>query len=108
VLRRRLWVPIEHLLNKRDDGYDPEKMAIEKSEKQRLLSALARLPHREREALLVVAVGGLDVNNAARVLHISPSALKMRTLRARRNLAAVLENEDARLPSNRRATERAV
>jgi RNA polymerase sigma factor CnrH len=108
LFRRRLWVPIEYLLYRRDEGPDPETMAIDKNERQRLVSGVARLPRREREALLLVAVGGLDIKEAARVLHISPSALKMRTLRARRNLAAVLESYDARLPSNRRATQRAV
>jgi DNA-directed RNA polymerase specialized sigma24 family protein len=56
-----------------------------------MLACLTRLPRRDREALLVVAVGGLGTHDAAEALGISVSAVKMRTLRARQRLRALLE-----------------
>jgi DNA-directed RNA polymerase specialized sigma24 family protein len=45
--------------------------------------------------LLVTALGGLKTSDAAQALGISESALKMRTMRARHRLAAILENGNA-------------
>jgi DNA-directed RNA polymerase specialized sigma24 family protein len=48
----------------------------------------------EREALLLVAVGEFPVRDAARVLGISVSAVKMRVHRARQKLARQMELDD--------------
>jgi len=48
--------------------------------------ALARLPVEQREALLLVAVGGLDYAEAARVLSIPVGTLMSRLSRARARL----------------------
>ena len=90
--RRRLWAPIEELLGARDGRPTPEEQALASSRRVRFVRCLARLPRRDREALLLVAAGGLGTNDAAAALGISPSALKMRTLRARSRLRVVLEN----------------
>jgi len=92
LFRRRLWVPIEGLIGNGDRAPSPESRAIERIEQKRVLAAVSRLPRIEREALLLVAIGELDTEEAARILGISPSALKMRTHRARRRMAALLED----------------
>ena len=48
--------------------------------------AVARLPQEQREALLLVAVGGLDYNDAAKALSIPVGTLMSRLSRARGRL----------------------
>ena len=54
---------------------------------QALEQALARLPARAREALLLVGVEGLTPGEAAAVCGIAPEAMRARLMRARRLLA---------------------
>jgi RNA polymerase sigma-70 factor (ECF subfamily) len=107
-LRRRLLLPLASL----GDGHGPpnggdaeralvaarppgvEERAAIRSELSRALAALGRLPARDREALLLVAAGGLATVEAARVLGVSPGALKMRVHRARKRLTELLEVSD--------------
>ena len=89
--RRRLWAPLELAFSARSDAPSPETRAIAQNEMARVRSALAELPPRDREAILLVAVGGLSMADAAAALGLSLSAVKMRVLRARARLAAVLE-----------------
>jgi len=60
----------------------------------RVRAALARLPRKDREALLLVALGQMTSAEAAVVLGLSLSATKMRVHRARKRLATELGNED--------------
>jgi RNA polymerase sigma-70 factor (ECF subfamily) len=92
VVRRKLWVPIEELLGARDGHPTPEDRTVAGSERAHLLAGLARLPRRDREALLMVTVSRLSTFDAAKALGISASAVKMRTLRARQRLRALLED----------------
>ena len=92
LLRRRLWVPIEGLIGNGDGAPSPESRAIEKNEQKRVLAAVSRLPRIEREALLLIVFGELGTQEAAGVLGISPSALKMRIHRARHSLVTLLED----------------
>jgi RNA polymerase sigma-70 factor, ECF subfamily len=98
MLSRRLLLPLRILAGSRANGPDPEEAALHRAGCTKLARALEQLPARDREALLIVAVGGLKTLEAARVLGISESALKMRTLRARQRLHALMEdgNELAR------------
>jgi RNA polymerase sigma-70 factor (ECF subfamily) len=95
VFSRCLWLPLQLLAGSRDHAPDPEATVLGRSEYAALERALEQLPARDREALLIVAVGGLKTTEAARVLGISESALKMRTLRARQRLQALMEDGDA-------------
>ncbi len=90
MLSRRLWLPLRLLAGSQDSEPNPEEAALRRSECTTLARALERLPARDREALLVVAVGGLKTSEAARALGISESALKMRMLRARQRLHALM------------------
>ena len=94
IIRRRLWVPIEYAFGARDGASDPETRAVVRAEHRRVRAALARLPRREREALLLVALGEVSSADAAVALGLSVSALKMRVHRARKRLAADLEDDD--------------
>jgi len=95
VVRRKLWVPIEHLLGARDGHPTPEDRLVVRSEHGRLLASLARLRPGDREALLMVAVGRLSTRDAAEALGVSASAVKMRTLRARERLRHLMEDDRA-------------
>jgi RNA polymerase sigma-70 factor (ECF subfamily) len=90
--RRRLWAPIERAFSARSDAPSPEARAIARNEAERVRAALARLSFRDREAILLVAVGGLSTADAAAALGLSIPAVKMRVSRARRRLAALLED----------------
>lgn len=90
ILRRRLHLPLEQASEARVDAPSPEARAISHAERLRVQAALARLPRRDREAILLVAVGGVTTADAAATLGLSPSALKMRVSRARRRLVALL------------------
>ena len=84
VVRRRLWVPIEQAFGRRDQAPDPEAQAVARAEHVRVRRALAHLPRRDREALLLVALGEMTNAEAAVVLGLSLSATKMRVHRARK------------------------
>ncbi len=58
---------------------------------RRLEHALASLPSRSREALLLVATAGLSPAEAASVCGISPEAFRQRLSRARTQLTRALE-----------------
>ena len=56
-----------------------------------VLEALAALPERDREAILLLAWEGLSASEAAEVLGCSATAYRLRLYRARRKLAAQLD-----------------
>lgn len=90
VWRRRLWLPLDQAAGARDAGPTPEAMAIGRDDARRMRAALARLSGRDREALLLVALGELTMADAASALGLSVPAVKMRVHRARARLAALL------------------
>jgi RNA polymerase sigma-70 factor (ECF subfamily) len=92
VWRRRLWLPLDRASGARDAGPTPETQAVSRDQARRVRAALARLPGRDREALLMVALGELSMAGAAAALGLSVSAVKMRVHRARARLAALLED----------------
>ena len=57
-----------------------------------MLEALAALPERDREAILLHAWEGLSAPEAAEVLGCSATAYRLRLHRARRRLAAQLQD----------------
>jgi len=78
-----------------DDGHATEprfdRAAEHRDQLRWTLRGLAALSSRDRQALLLVALGELSIKDAARALGVSNSAMKMRVNRARRRLAALLE-----------------
>jgi RNA polymerase sigma-70 factor (ECF subfamily) len=95
LVRQHLLVPVDTLMGRRDSRRSPEALLVERGELHAMLSALNRLRSRDREALLLAAAADLDTETAAKALGISQSAYKVRTFRARRRLAALLEDRNA-------------
>jgi RNA polymerase sigma-70 factor (ECF subfamily) len=96
IMSQRMLLPLQLLSGSRDHGPDPEAAALSRSGCAELIRALKHLPTLDREAILMVAVGDVKTIEVARILGISESAVKMRTLRARHRLRALLEDGNAR------------
>ena len=71
-------------------GAQPESLEEHVSESEVVRAALARLPERDREALMLVAWHGLSGARAARAAGCSRAAFAVRLHRARARLAAEL------------------
>jgi RNA polymerase sigma-70 factor (ECF subfamily) len=93
VFRRRLLVPLERVWNHHGRGPDPEQAAIAHDSRDRLLSAIGRLPPAEREAVLLVIGDGQKVHEAAAMSGVSVSAMKMRLSRARSRLLRLMDGQ---------------
>jgi RNA polymerase sigma-70 factor (ECF subfamily) len=91
LLKRRLLLPLEALANRPNPGPDQADAALHRSELAQLRRALGSLSARDREVLLLVAGGELDLQSVSQLLGISLSATKMRLLRARRRLSTIME-----------------
>jgi RNA polymerase sigma factor (sigma-70 family) len=93
IVRERLLEPLTtaplHLLTISDSFAAVET----RSELIQVRRDLASISRREREALLLVVAGGLSTRDAAEVLGIGESALKMRVSRARQRLLAMRKEE---------------
>jgi len=93
LLRRRFWVPLDAVAAAPAAWGNPESALLVRVEREDLTAALAKLPTRDREVLLLLTVGELTLAEAAASLRISLSAAKMRALRARRRLHELLKGE---------------
>ena len=91
VFARRLRTPLASVSARADTRANPERRALARSECERVLEEIRRLPRRDREALLLVAAAGLDADQAADALGISATAFRMRLSRARQRLTARLQ-----------------
>lgn len=61
---------------------------------RRLEQAIADLPRRLKEPLILTALQGLSHKEAAAILGINAKAVEMRVYRARRRLASAMQRED--------------
>lgn len=76
-----------------DDG-ETLVLSLERLEREDVLRrALARLPVKYREAVVLRHIEGLDFREIGRLLRISEGAAKVRTFRAREMLRTLLESE---------------
>jgi RNA polymerase sigma-70 factor, ECF subfamily len=66
---------------------------ISTQEHRRILELIDRLPHKERETLLLSAVEELSTVQIAAVLGTTESSIRSRIFRARRQLSELLEKE---------------
>ena len=73
----------------------PHESAVANETQRRIEEALAALPARHREALLLVAVEGMTPAAAAKVCGVTPEAMRQRISRARASIADYLEEPDA-------------
>jgi len=92
--RRRLMSPWDESVHDNGKVAAPDEVYAPRERLGRTVAALATLSVREREALLLVAVGELNTTDAARAQGVSRSAIKMRVHRARRRILALLEESN--------------
>lgn len=71
----------------------PHARLEERRTKERVRAALDRLPHEQREALILMYLQGYSVNEIADVVGAGASAVKMRLKRGRETLKALLEEQ---------------
>lgn len=90
VVRRALLAPLDVLRDAVHAAPDAEQAYAGRGELILVRAALRRLPRLDREALMLRAGGELPLEAIARVMRTSPAAVKMRIMRARRRLAALL------------------
>ena len=97
---RRRNVPLDYAERLVDNGDDPAVLAERGQLRAQILRALAQLPVEQREAFVMHYVDDVPYDAMAELLDVSVSALKMRALRARERLSALLRPADVtRAPS---------
>lgn len=89
---RRESLPVETLALA-DAGHTPDTAFEQQDRQRRLGQAIANLPQRQREALLLCHYEGLSNTEAAAVLKISTAAIESLLARARRNLRILLPKD---------------
>lgn len=77
-----------------DPGRDPEERALADDAGRRLAAALAQLPLRLREAVVLRDLEGLAYDEIARVLGVRIGTVRSRIARGRRRLREVVLEED--------------
>jgi RNA polymerase sigma-70 factor (ECF subfamily) len=92
-------VPLEELGLEAGWGHaDPESLAARAQQRARLDGAFARLPHGDRQVLVLRELEGLSGEETAAMLGIGLAAMKSRLHRARLRLTAELRKEGNRAP----------
>jgi len=99
-LRRRNGIQMESLSEHEDSGYEPLQLAswdeipsdaLERKElRDELERALATVPEKYREVLVLRDVEGFSIAEAASILGVSESAVKVRLFRARMKMRDLL------------------
>jgi RNA polymerase sigma-70 factor (ECF subfamily) len=74
-----------------DSASSPTQHVVRQELRQRVRAALAQLPERDREVLVLRHLEELSVADTAAVLGINPGAAKVRHLRALQRLRALLD-----------------
>ena len=82
--------PLEDAFDVSDDTVPADVQAADRAELARVTAAMARLPARLREALVLRTVDGLTQAEAAEVLSVSEKTIETRLYRARAKLKAQL------------------
>jgi RNA polymerase sigma-70 factor (ECF subfamily) len=75
---------------------NPERIVVRKSEYEELDAALARLPSRYREVLILAEWDGLDRETIAQLEGVTRSAIDQRISRAYKRLARSMKSQSAR------------
>ena len=91
-LREILWRsgPIDTAHNVPDDAVLADVQAADRAELARVMAAIARLPARLRETLILRTIEGLGEAETAELLGVSEKAVETRLYRARGKLSALL------------------
>lgn len=94
-LRRRRETPTDNLPDRVDPTPDPEAKLGEQQRDRRVADAIASLPERQREAILLVHYQEMSNIEAARALEVSVDALESLLARGRRSLRKILLEGEA-------------
>jgi RNA polymerase sigma-70 factor (ECF subfamily) len=89
-LRRRRELPDEDMADQADPGPGPDEQLDDAQQSARVAKALARLPSRQREALVLHYYQELSNAEAAAVMGVSVEALESLLARARRAMRCYL------------------
>jgi RNA polymerase sigma-70 factor (ECF subfamily) len=81
----------------RDDS-SPEDSRLDPEQERALYARLAALPEPQREAIVLLKVQGLSINEAARLAGTSPGAMKLRAHRAYEALREALGRKPSGSP----------
>lgn len=92
-LRRRREQPVAEVPETADTGPAPDSGLRDAEEQRGIDEALASLPERQREAIVLQYYQGLSNVEAAAVMDISVEALESLLSRARRNLRAFMKSQ---------------
>jgi RNA polymerase sigma-70 factor (ECF subfamily) len=90
----------------RESGESPFAAAAGSELERQVERALATLPLRYREVLLLVALEGLTPSEAATVCEVTPEAMRQRLSRARGMLARKLEEQGVDTKTNKARSDR--
>jgi RNA polymerase sigma-70 factor (ECF subfamily) len=82
--------PLEDAFDVFDDAVPADVQAADRAELARVTAAMARLPARLREALVLRTVDGLSQAEAAELLSVSAKTIETRLYRARTKLKSLL------------------
>ena len=97
-VRRRVFalvgLPAEAVEAAPDPVAGADEVQIANETLGRLNRALERLPHHLKEPLVLTALQGLSQREAADLLGVNPKIVEMRTYRARKQLAEMLDRAD--------------
>jgi RNA polymerase sigma-70 factor (ECF subfamily) len=83
-------LPLEDARDVAEASPDPETQAVDREELDRTMAAIADLPARLKEVLVLRTIEGLSQAEAASVLNISEKAVETRLYRARTKLTEIL------------------
>lgn len=86
-------LPIENAFDSSSDGASPETEAEDRAELKRVSSAIAELPAKLREALVLRAIEGMTQADAAEALGVTEKTVETRLYRARLALADILSKK---------------
>lgn len=75
-----------------EDSSDPERLLLQKNDRQILRSALRRLPREFLEVIVLREFEELSYKEIAEVIQVPSGTVMSRLARARRRLAAILSN----------------
>jgi len=81
-------------------GTSPSQKAESRENRERVRAALAELPERDREVLVLLYLERLSVAEAAAVLEVTDGAVKMRHVRALKRLRPLLAGDESGRDSN--------
>jgi RNA polymerase sigma-70 factor (ECF subfamily) len=91
---RRRSLPLDAAASVEDPADGPMRLVERRALRTEIERALARLPAAQREAFVMHYVDGMSYEAMADLLGTSVSAVKMRALRAREMLSALLRRDD--------------